>query len=104
MDGNREDRGRRSVRRTVKLRQRGTITLPAEARLQLGVEEGDELAILIDPAGRLILTPLVRIPRDAGWFFTVGWQRRINEAEADLAFDRYRDLDSIDDLFAELGE
>ncbi len=43
---------------TIQVRQRGTVTLPAEWREKYGVREGDTFR-LIDLDGILVLTPMV---------------------------------------------
>lgn len=42
---------------TVQVRQRGTLTLPAELRQKYGIESGDTFR-LIDLDGVLVLTPM----------------------------------------------
>ena len=43
---------------TVQVRQRGTLTLPAEIRQKYGIEPGDTFRI-VDLDGMFILTPMV---------------------------------------------
>ena len=43
---------------TVQIRQRGTLTLPAELREKYGIQSGDTFRI-IDFDGTLVLTPMV---------------------------------------------
>ncbi|MGB8647054.1 MAG: AbrB/MazE/SpoVT family DNA-binding domain-containing protein [Anaerolineae bacterium] len=43
---------------TIQVRQRGTLTLPAELRAHYGIKEGDTFRI-IDLDGIFILTPMV---------------------------------------------
>lgn len=43
---------------TVTVGQRGQVALPAQARKQLGLESGDQLVVLTDPAQGLALIPL----------------------------------------------
>ncbi len=43
---------------TVQVRQRGTLTLPAELRQKYGIEAGDTFR-LIDLDGLFVLTPMV---------------------------------------------
>ncbi|OGO39766.1 MAG: hypothetical protein A2Z03_04225 [Chloroflexi bacterium RBG_16_56_8] len=43
---------------TVQVRQRGTLTLPAEMRSKYGIKEGDTFR-LIDLDGIFVLTPMV---------------------------------------------
>lgn len=54
---------------TVTVGQRGQVALPAQARKQLGLEPGDQLVVLTDPAQGLALIPLCllleRAPNDS---------------------------------------
>ena len=43
---------------TVTVGRRGQVALPAQARRQLGLEPGDQLVVLTDPAQGLALIPL----------------------------------------------
>ena len=43
---------------TVQIRQRGTVTLPADLREKYGIEEGDTYRV-IDLEGIFVLTPMV---------------------------------------------
>ncbi len=43
---------------TIQVRQRGTVTLPAELREKYGIREGDSFRI-IDLDGIFVLTPMV---------------------------------------------
>jgi AbrB family looped-hinge helix DNA binding protein len=43
---------------TVQVRQRGTLTLPAELREQYGIHPGDTFR-LVDLNGTMVLTPMV---------------------------------------------
>ena len=43
---------------TIQVRQRGTLTLPAEMRQKYGIEAGDTFRI-VDLDGMFILTPMV---------------------------------------------
>ena len=53
---------------TVTVGRRGQVALPAQARRQLGLEPGDQLVVLTDPAQGLALIPLCllleRAPND----------------------------------------
>ena len=47
---------------TVTVGTRGQISIPAQARKSLGLEPGDQLVVLTDPAQGLALVPLPRPP------------------------------------------
>jgi AbrB family looped-hinge helix DNA binding protein len=73
---------------TVQVRQRGTLTLPAELREKYGIEPGDTFR-LVDLDGIFVLTPMVAMVPELA--------REIERArvEADL---------SIEELLANLRE
>ena len=48
---------------TVQVRQRGTVTLPAELREKYGIEPGDTFR-LVDLDGIFVLTPMVTMVPD----------------------------------------
>ncbi|MHC4134756.1 MAG: AbrB/MazE/SpoVT family DNA-binding domain-containing protein [Planctomycetota bacterium] len=49
--------------RTIQIRQRGTLTLPAAMREKYGLGEGDPLTV-VDLDGAILLTPrILRVPR-----------------------------------------
>jgi antitoxin PrlF len=67
------------------LRQKGQITLPAEIRDALHVEDGDEIEFELTPDGRVLMSGLKMIPAEQAWFWTESWQEREREASAQLA-------------------
>lgn len=67
------------------VRQKGQITLPSEVRKALHVEEGDDVAFIINDDGTVILTGLKSIPADQAWFWTDEWQAGEHEASQQLA-------------------
>jgi antitoxin PrlF len=67
------------------LRQKGQITLPAEIREALHVEDGDEIEFELTSDGRVLMSGLKMIPADQAWFWTETWQAGEREASAQLA-------------------
>jgi AbrB family looped-hinge helix DNA binding protein len=73
---------------TIQVRQRGTVTLPAEIRQKYGIQEGDSFRI-IDLDGILVLTPMVMMVPELA--------REIERARLEAGL-------SIDDLLTALRE
>jgi antitoxin PrlF len=44
-----------------KITAKGQMTLPKEAREQMGVKAGDRIKIFIDPSGRVVLLPVIPV-------------------------------------------
>lgn len=85
------------------VRSRGTITVPAELREQLGLREGDQVAFEVT-GDRLIVTPVQVVPREQAWFWTQEWQAAERAADADLAAGRFTRYDSDEGFLASLTD
>lgn len=90
------------MRSVVTIRSNGQITLPASARRQAKVKEGDTLVVRVDDRGTIHLVPQILVDRDQAYFWTQRWQEGEREADLDLAAGRYADFDSIEAMFAEM--
>lgn len=86
-----------------KLRARGTLTLPAEIREQLGLREGDQVTFEVDD-DHLVVTPVRVVPRSQAWFWTPGWQAAEREADADRANGHFTRYDSDEDFLSSLDQ
>jgi AbrB family looped-hinge helix DNA binding protein len=62
----------------IRIRPLGQITLPAEARKQLRIKEGDRLEAEVRE-GALVLRPVTVVDREAGW-------RAIREAQQGVSY------------------
>lgn len=85
------------------VRARGTITLPAELREQLDLQEGDQVAFELRDDG-LIVTPVAVVPRQQAWFWSREWQEAEREADEDIAAGRFTRFESDDEFFAALTD
>ena len=61
------------------VRSRGQITLPREIREALHVEEGDDVAFVVE-AGQVTMRGMKSIPAEQSWFWTEAWQAGEREA------------------------
>lgn len=66
------------------VRSRGQITLPREVRQALHVEEGDDVAFIVE-AGQVTMHGLKSIPTEQSWFWTDAWQAGEREASEQVA-------------------
>jgi antitoxin PrlF len=86
------------------LRQKGQITLPAEIREALHVEDGDEIEFELTPDGRVLMSGLKMIPADQAWFWTENWQTGEREASAQLARGEGRVFETAEDFLKSLDD
>ncbi len=86
----------------VTVQRRGTLTLPAELRRRLRIEEGSQVELTQRADGVVELRPVVSVPADQAWFWTERWQRMEREVDAHVARGEVLRSDGIDELFADV--
>jgi AbrB family looped-hinge helix DNA binding protein len=87
----------------VSVQQRnGTITIPAQARRALGLDQPGAQVEVVLRDGELILVPHVAVPAETAWFWTDGHQAAERDADADLAEGRHTSFADADALLAHL--
>ena len=80
----------------AEIRGRSQITIPAEIIRRLGISEGDKFDI-VEKDGGIFLCPVVVYPKDK----IAKIAKIIKESEADIKTQKA--LDSVEDLFADMG-
>jgi antitoxin PrlF len=90
---------------TARIRGRGQLTLPAEVRAALRVEEGDEVEFTRHEDGTVTVRGLKTVPADQAWFWSPEWQIGEREAEEEIAAgDLSPVYGTAEELFADLNE
>jgi antitoxin PrlF len=85
----------------IKVTRNGQVTLPANVRRRLRVQEGDYMEVRVTEDS-IILTPKILIDKSQEYFWTPEWQAAEREASADIAKGRVQEFDNVDDLIASL--
>ena len=89
----------------VSVRKRGVITLPAELRRRLRLdEEGTRLEIFEREDGVVELRPSVVIPADQAWFWSARWQTMEFEADSDVEAGRVDRANTLEELIEILDD
>lgn len=85
----------------TKVTRNGQVTIPAEMRRKIGIDEGDlvELEVVGD---HLILVPKKLIDKSQAYFWTAEWQAAEREAQGDIDEGRLEEFSSVDDLVSRL--
>jgi antitoxin PrlF len=90
---------------TARIRGRGQLTLPAEVRDALRVEEGDEVEFARQDDGTITVRGLKRIPADQAWFWSPQWQAGEREADEEIARGNLSPVyASAEEMFADLDK
>lgn len=84
----------------IRLKRKSQVTIPKSIIDKLNLTEGDQFEVEVDEKGRIILEPMISIPRSQTWFWMDVWQEGEREAEEDIKSGRVHRFDSADDLIA----
>lgn len=87
----------------TQLRGRSQITIPKSIIETLGLKEGDNLNIEIEN-GKIIVKPVVMVPKDQAWFWTDGWQLAEKEIDEDIKVGKIKTANNIDELMKDLRD
>jgi AbrB family looped-hinge helix DNA binding protein len=85
------------------VRQKGTITIPAEIRKAARLAEGDIVEVELTADG-ILLRPKKLIDATQAWFWAPSWQAGEREAEEDLAAGRSDSFGSDEEFLRALEE
>lgn len=89
----------------VPVRQRGVVTIPAEIRERLRLDDpGAQLEFIETDDGRIEVRGALPHDADQSWFWTERWQRMEREADEDFAAGRHTVTADVDAFLAELDE
>jgi AbrB family looped-hinge helix DNA binding protein len=84
----------------VAIQKRGTISLPADVRAQLGLDEpGSQLELTVRD-GEIILRPYVAVPADQAWFLSAEWKLKVGEAEEHVRSGNETEFANVDEFVA----
>ncbi len=81
----------------IKFKQKSQVTIPKALVEELGLKVGDKLDIDIED-GKLVITPVVIIPKSQEWFYTPEWQAKEKEVNKQLEEGRLNIADSKEEL------
>jgi bifunctional DNA-binding transcriptional regulator/antitoxin component of YhaV-PrlF toxin-antitoxin module len=85
----------------VDIKQKSQVTIPMALLKKLKLKIGDKLDI-IEKNGKLIITPVVVIPRDQEWYWSKEWQEKERKADEELKADKINSADTVDELIDQL--
>lgn len=87
------------------VQRRGTITLPADVRRRLHLDEpGAQVEMTERADGVVELRAALPIPADQKWFWTERWQEREREVDEHLAAGRVTIHESTDAFLSHLDD
>lgn len=86
----------------VEFKQKSQVTIPNEIVKKLELKAGDKLDIK-EEDGRLIITPVVVIPKDQAWFYSPAWQAMEKKVDKQKEEGKVHSANNAEELFKDLG-
>jgi antitoxin MazE len=86
----------------VDLKQKSQVTIPNEVVKKLGLAVGDKLDVVVMD-GKIIITPVVIIPKDQMWFYSKEWQDGEKDVDRQVREGKTTKAITMEDLFDGLG-
>jgi len=85
----------------TQIREKSQITIPKDLIKKLNLKIGDSIDIDIEN-DRIIIKPVVIIPKAQAWFWSKEWQQGENEAEKNIENGKVKRFNSAQELFEDL--
>lgn len=85
----------------TQLRKKAQITIPQELIKKLNLKAGDNIEINVED-NKLILKPVVVVPKEQAWFWSKEWQQAEKQAEKDIMNGKVKKFNSAQELFDDL--
>ena len=86
----------------VDLKQKSQVTIPKDLIKKLALKIGDKLDVeAVD--GKLVITPVVIIPKDQQWYYSPEWQEKEKQVDLQIKEGKTHCADTTEELFKQLG-
>ena len=86
----------------VDLKQKSQVTIPKDFVKRLNLKIGDKLEI-DEENGKLVITPVVVVPKDQAWFYSPEWQKQEQEVDRQKTEGKIHKASNKKELFKKLG-
>ena len=88
---------------TVKVREKYQVTIPEDVRAKVPLRVGERVEILVQE-GKIVIRPIIEIPRDQAWFWTKKWQEQIARSGKDLEKGKAKVFKSVKEARKHFGD
>ena len=89
--------------KTLTVSTKGQIALPKDVREILNIQQGDNLSVELKD-GKIILEPIIGVPRSQAWFWTPEVQGKIKASDENFKEGKFKRYQGTDDLLQELND
>ena len=88
---------------SVTISAKGQVALPKDVRNKLGIKAGDQFRVEVSGA-KIVLTPVVTVPREQAWFWTDEVQAKVRASEEDHEKGNFKTYKEVNKLLGDLKE
>jgi len=86
-----------------KLGKSNQVAIPKNILDSLGLSKDDYLEVYVED-DKIIMKPIVPVPKDQAYFYTKEWQIEERQADKDIAEDRVTKTKNMEELFRMMDE
>jgi len=85
----------------VRFKRKSQVTIPHDMAEALQLQEGDHLECRLED-GKIVMIPMVSVPKDQAWFWTEEWQKEEKEVEEQIKNNQVTEPMSLEETLADL--
>jgi AbrB family looped-hinge helix DNA binding protein len=91
------------MRATVKLRDKYQVTIPEAVRAKIPLSVGERVEVSAE-GDKIVIRPLLEIPRDQAWFWAKDWQKQIARSRKELERGKVKVFSSVKEARKHFGD
>jgi AbrB family looped-hinge helix DNA binding protein len=88
---------------TVKVREKYQVTIPEDVRNKIPLKVGERVEVNARE-GEIVIRPVVEIPRNQSWFWSLEWQEQIAQSMKDIEKGTVKVFKSVKEAKKQFGD
>lgn len=88
---------------TVKVREKYQVTIPEDVRNKIPLKVGERVEVVAE-GDKIVIRPVVEIPRDQAWFWSKEWQKQIAQSMGNLKKGKVKVFKSVKEARKHFGD
>lgn len=88
---------------TVKVREKFQVTIPEDVRAKVPLQVGERVEVVVEE-GKIVIRPIIEVPRDQAWFWSKEWQEQIARSGKDLEKGKVKVFKSVKEARKHFGD
>ncbi|MFQ5779981.1 MAG: AbrB/MazE/SpoVT family DNA-binding domain-containing protein [Nitrospiria bacterium] len=88
---------------TVKVREKYQVTIPEDVRAEIPLNIGERVEVVAE-GGKIVIRPIIEIPRDQAWFWSKEWQEQEAKSRKAIKAGRVKVFKSVKEARKHFGD